>query len=118
MKTLAYYENLRDAYMSLSNPSVTAQLLIETLEDLIALYQEPAKDLPLFLGVPVDLPPGWRILIDDIKVIRLIDNYDLIRGVIHPCIQGGYNINWDKEYLDHRQDQVEAIKFLMENIKR
>lgn len=61
MKTLSYYKQLRESYACIIPKTAPAYELIEALDVLIAILQ-PDETQPHFLGVPVNLPPGWRII--------------------------------------------------------
>lgn len=59
MKTLSYYQNLRDDYACIIPKTAPAYELIEALDVLIASLQ-PKEEQPHFLGVPVTLHNDTR----------------------------------------------------------
>ena len=61
MKTLSYYEQLRESYACIIPKTAPAYELIEALDALIASLQ-PDEMQTHFLGVPVNLPPNWCIV--------------------------------------------------------
>lgn len=112
MKTLSYYQNLRDDYACIIPKTAPAYELIEALDVLIASLQ-PDETQPHFLGVPVNLPQGWCISFNhEFNLITLIDPRGVRRGSVYQNFKDGHTIWWDCKYKTTLKTQREAIQWL------
>lgn len=114
MKTLSYYQNLRDDYADIIPKTAPAYELIEALDVLIAsLQQQPKEEQPHFLGVPVNLPKGWSIVSHhDNHQITLMDSRGVRRAYVYRNIEGNHVIWWDGKYKTTVKTQKDAIEWL------
>ena len=113
MKTLSYYQNLRDDYADIIPKTAPAYELIEALDVLIASLQPQPETQPHFLGVPVNLPKGWSIVSHhDNHQITLMDSRGVRRAYVYRNIEGTHVIWWDGKYKTAVKTQKEAIEWL------
>lgn len=113
MKTLSYYQNLREEYACIIPKTAPAYELIEALDVLIASLQ-PKEEQPHFLGVPVNLPKGWGIVShhDSNNIIILSDQRGVRRAYVYRNIEGNHVIWWDGKYKTTVKTQKDAIQWL------
>lgn len=130
MKTLSYYQNLREEYACIIPETAPAYELIEALDVLIAGLQhtqaqklpdgwdvainyfgKPIEKQPHFLGVPVNLPEGWGISLNS-DTITLRDGKGHRVAIAFLNITGGYSMYWDGKYETTLENQTYAIKWL------
>lgn len=116
MKTLSYYQNLREEYACIILKTAPAYELIEALDALIASLQ-PDENQPHFLGVPVNLPKGWVIAINhESDTITLSDDSGNRRAIVYENFKGAYAIWWDGKRKTALETQKEAIQWLNDKV--
>lgn len=109
MKTLSYYQKLREDYACIIPKTAPAYELIEALEALIVSLQPE----PTFTDVPVDLPKGWAITINHSdNTISLTDSRGVRRAYVYRNLKGAYAIWWDSKCKTTLKTQKEAIQWL------
>lgn len=117
MKTLSYYQNLRDDYAEIIPKTAQAYELIEALDVLIASLQP--ENQPHFLGVPVNLPKGWGIAINhESDTITLCDHRGVDRAYVYRKLNGEYAIWWDGKRKTTLKTQKEAIQWLNDKVNK
>lgn len=116
MKTLSYYQNLRDDYACIIPKTAPAYELIEALDALIASLQ-PKEEQPHFLGVPVNLPKGWVIAIDhETDTITLCDHRGVDRAYVYRKLNGEYAIWWGGKRKTTLKTQKDAVRWLNDKV--
>lgn len=113
MKTLSYYQNLRDDYADIIPKTAPAYELIEALDVLIASLQPQPETQPHFLGVPVNLPKGWVIAINhESDTITLTDSRGVRVAAAYRKINGNYGIWLEGKHKTTLRTQQDAIEWL------
>lgn len=116
MKTLSHYQKLREDYACIIPKTAPAYELIEALDVLIGSLQSE-REQPLFLGVPVNLPLGWAIVIDhERNVIILTDHGGVRRAIVYETLKGEYAIWWDGKHKTTSKTQPDAVRWLNEKV--
>ncbi len=119
MKTLSYYQNLREEYACIIPKTAPAYELIEALDVLIASLQPQPENQPHFLGVPVNLPKGWGISINhDSNTITLTDHRGYRVAAAYRKINGNYGIWLEGKHKTTLKTQKDAIEWLCDKANK